>query len=60
MSYKNTEEFCRDKNDLLSQKWHKEVGEQVVESKVDKSSVYNVLAGGMYFLDKNGSRNFNF
>ena len=47
------------KNDLLSQKWCKEVGEQVVESKVDKSSVYNVLAEGMYLLDKNGSWNFN-
>ena len=34
------------KNDLLSQKWCEEVGEQVVESKVDKSSVY-VLAEGM-------------
>ena len=45
------------KNDLWFQKWHKEFGEQVAESKVDKSSVNNVLAEGMYFLDKSGSSN---
>ena len=39
------------KNYLSLQKWHKEFGEQVVEGKVDKSSVYTVLAEGMYFLD---------
>ena len=33
---------CVVKNDLWFQKWRQEPGEQVVESKVDKSSVYNV------------------
>ena len=44
------------KNDLWFQKLHKEFGEEVVETKVDKSSVYNVLAEGMYFLDKSSHR----
>ena len=39
---------------------NEQFGEQVVESKVDKSSVYNVLAEGMYFLDKSSPSNFNF
>ena len=48
------------KNELWFQKSQKEFGEQVVECKVDKSSVYNVLAEGMYFLDKSSPSNFNF
>ena len=48
------------RNDLWFQKWHKEFGEQVVESKVDKSSAYNVLTEGMYFLNKSSPSNFNF
>ena len=32
------------KNDLWYQKWHNEFGKQVIESKADKSSVFNVLA----------------
>ena len=48
------------KNNVWFQKCHKEFGEQVVESKIDKSSVYNVLAEGMYFLDKSSPSNFNF
>ena len=48
------------RNDLWFQKWHKEFGEQVVESKVDKSSVYNVLTEGMYYLNKSSPSNFNF
>ena len=42
----NKEEFCCEK---WFQKLHMEFGEQVVESKGDKSSLYNVLAEGMYF-----------
>ena len=38
---------CVVKIDLWFQKWPKELGEQVVESKVDKSYVYNVLAEEM-------------
>ena len=37
-----------------------ECGEQVVESKIDKSSVYNVSAEGMHFLDKSSPSSFNF
>ena len=48
------------KNDLWFQKWHKEFSEQAVERKVDKPSVYNVLAEGMKFLDKKSPFNFNF
>ena len=43
---------CIVKNDLRFQKRHKEFAEQVVESKVDKSSVYNILAEAMYFWSK--------
>ena len=38
---------CVVKIDLWFQKWRKELGEQVVESKVGKSYVYNVLAEEM-------------
>ena len=51
------------KNDLWFQKWHKEFCEfSCIEMKVmlDKSSVYNVLAEGMCFLDKSSASNFNF
>ena len=48
------------KNGLWFQKWHKEFGEQVVESKVDKPSAYNIIAEGMNFLDKSSPSNFNF
>ena len=37
-----------------------EFGKQVVESKIDKSLVYNVLAEGIYFLDKSSPSNFNY
>ena len=57
---KKIQESCVVKNNLWFQKWHKEFGEKVVESKVDKSTVYNVLAEGMYFLDKSSPSNFNF
>ena len=55
-----TQRNCVVKNDLWSQKWHKKFGEQVVESKVDKSSVYDVSDKGMYFLNKRSPSNFNF
>ena len=48
------------KNDLWFQKGFKEFGEQVVESKFNKSSLYNVLAEGMCFLDKSSPSNFKF
>ena len=48
------------KNDIWFQKWQKEFGEQVVESKVDKSFVYDVLAEGVCFLNKSSPLNFNF
>ena len=35
-----------------------QICKQAVENKVEKSSVYNVLAGGMYFLDKSNPSNF--
>ena len=41
--------MCCEK-DIWFQKWHKEFGEQVVKSKEDKSSVYNVLADAMCFF----------
>ena len=37
-----------------------EFGEQVVVSKVNKSSVYNVLVKEMYFSDKSSPSNFNY
>ena len=39
---------------------HKEFDEQAVESKVDRSSVYNALIEGMCILDKIIPSNFNF
>ena len=50
------------KNDLWFQKWHKEFGEfshKYLKVMLDRSSVYNVLDEGMYFLDKNYQSNFN-
>ena len=44
------------KNDLWFEKLYKELGEQVVESKVDKFFV----AEGMYLLEKIIPLNFNF
>ena len=44
---KKVRRSCVLKNELWFQKWHKEFGEQIVESKVDKSFVYNALAEGM-------------
>ena len=51
---------CTVKNGLWFQKWHKEFGEQVVESKVDKPSAYNIIAEGMNFLDKSSPSNWIF
>ena len=51
--------FCR-KYVIRELKNTEEFGEQVVESKVDKSSPYNGLAEGMYFLDKSSPSKFNF
>ena len=48
------------KNYLWFQKSNKEFSKQVVEIKIDKSSVYTVLAEGIYFLDKNSPLNFKF
>ena len=41
-------------NDLWLQKLHKEIGEfsQQLKVTLDKSSVYNVLAERMYFVDR--------
>ena len=51
---------CVVKNDLWFHKWQKEFGEfsQQLKVMLDKSSVYNVLAEGMYFLDKCSPLNF--
>ena len=49
---KKMQRSCIVKNDFRFQKRHKEFDEQVVESKVDKSSVYNILAESMYFWSK--------
>ena len=57
---KKIQRNCVIKNELRFQKWHKEFDGQVVESKVEKFSVYNVLVEGMYFLEKSSSSNFNF
>ena len=35
-----------------------QICKQAVENKIEKSSVYNVLAEGMYFLDKSSPSNF--
>ena len=53
---------CVMKNDLWFQKWHKEFGEFLQQLKVilDKSSIYNVLAEGMYFFDNCSPFTFNF
>ena len=58
----DTEKWCKvwQKVDSWFQKWHEEFGEQVVESKFNKSSLYHVLAEGMWFLDKSSPSNFNF
>ena len=53
---KKLQRSCVTKNGSLFQKWHNEFGQQVV----DKSSVYIVLAEGMYFLNKGSLSNFNF
>ena len=54
---------CVVKNDLWSQKWHKEFGDlsnKQLKVMLDKSFVYSVLAEEMYFLDKSSQSNFNF
>ena len=54
---------CVMKNYLWFQKRHKEFGEfshKQLRVMFDKSFVYNVLAEGMYFLDKRSPSNFNF
>ena len=46
---------CDLKNDLWFQKWHKKFGKfshKKLKIMFDESSVYNVLAEGLYFLDK--------
>ena len=51
------------KNELWIQKSHKKFGEfshKYSKVMVDKSSVYNVLAEGIYFLNKSMLSNFNF
>ena len=51
------------KNDLWFQKWHKEFDEfsqKEFKLMLDKSSVSNVLAEEMYFLDKSSPSNFKF
>ena len=60
---KNIQRRCVRKNDLWLQKWHKEFGEflhKYLKVMLDKSSLYNVFAEGIYFLDKSGPSNFNF
>ena len=52
-----------EKNDLWFQKQPKEFGEfslKYFKVMLNKSSVYNVLAEGMYFLGKYSPLNFNF
>ena len=51
------------KDQLLFQKWHIEFGEfsdKYLIVMLDKSSVCNVLAKEVYFLNKNGPSTFNF
>ena len=59
---KKIQTSCVVKNNLWFQKWHEEFGEfsQWLKLMLDKSSLYNVLAEGMYFLDKCSTLNFNF
>ena len=56
------ETSCVVKNDLWFQNIHRKFGEfsQYLKVILDKSSVYNVLAEGMYFLDNCSPLNFNF
>ena len=54
---------CVVKNDLWFQEWHKEFGEfshKYLKVMLDKSSVCNILAEGMYFLGKYSPLTFNF
>ena len=55
---KNIED-CVVKNDLWFQKWKQEFWTSSL-CKVYKSSVHNVLAKGMCFLEKSSPSNFNF
>ena len=61
---KKIQRSCVVKNDLWFQKWHKQFGDfshQQPRVILDKSPAYNVLAYGMYFLDKRSSpSNLNF
>ena len=55
LSESNIEELCREKKDLWFQRRQKEFGEfsyKQLKVMLDKSSVYNVLAEGVQFLEK--------
>ena len=60
---KKIQRDCVVKNDLWFQKRHQSFGKfshKQLKVMLDKSSVYNVLAEGMYFLAKCSPSNFNF
>ena len=63
LSQTSTEELCRQKwLKKWFQKWHNEFGEfshKYFEVMLDKSSVCNVLAEGMYSQDKSSPSDFN-